>query len=245
MKKQRVGNPFDTDAGGASWLATQRTVAARLALLGCMLSASLAVHSAVIDGSKGGVEELRWGILQVRSVESVMLSRPEKLLLRCGAALGHPAVAQRLQATQVKLQNNKSHGASAVSIAPQPFERFNLTLYMGHLWHSCSTFRMPITFAASLLSDADAGELAPVVGAVENAGGAWCQRAQVLRMLHMLNRPCYLQMLEELAPVVGDPQLQAVLPRMRQAATLGEALVALQLAAHTFDTSILEVRIRR
>jgi hypothetical protein len=43
----------------------QRTAAARLALLGCMLAAALAVHSAIIYGPQGGVEELRLGLVQV------------------------------------------------------------------------------------------------------------------------------------------------------------------------------------
>jgi hypothetical protein len=50
-----------------SWLCTQRSVAARLTLLGCTLVAALAAHSAVIYGLKGGIEELRWGLLQVWS----------------------------------------------------------------------------------------------------------------------------------------------------------------------------------
>jgi hypothetical protein len=48
-----------------TWLAAQRNASARLALLGCMLTAALAMHSAVIYGPKGGVEDLRWGLSQV------------------------------------------------------------------------------------------------------------------------------------------------------------------------------------
>ena len=51
------------NAGG--WQATQRAMAARLALLGCMLAAALAAHLAIIYGPQGGVEELRWGLVQV------------------------------------------------------------------------------------------------------------------------------------------------------------------------------------
>ena len=57
---------YTCPAGSAgAWQAMQRTVAARLALLGCMLAAALAAHSAVVYGPQGGVEELRWGLVQV------------------------------------------------------------------------------------------------------------------------------------------------------------------------------------
>lgn len=72
-----------------AWQAMQRTMAARLALLGCMLAAALAVHSAVIYGPQGGVEDLRLGLVQVWR-HCCMASTRCAIVCAVGLLLPHP-----------------------------------------------------------------------------------------------------------------------------------------------------------